>query len=52
MRGVMAGQILTIRLCTKDEIYLLERSRCEVMSKLNVEPVEPEPPNETAKEVS
>ncbi len=40
LRGQYAGQIMTVRECTEDEIHLIECPRREAMSKGNVEPAE------------
>jgi hypothetical protein len=43
LRGALAGQILTVRACSLDEIYLAECPKSQSMSKLNVEPIEVKP---------
>lgn len=40
LRGRYAGQVMTVRECTDDEVFLAELPSRESMSKLNVELVE------------
>jgi hypothetical protein len=40
LRGKFAGEIMTVRVCTSDEVFLAERPKRESMSKGNLERVE------------